>query len=62
MTYVTYYIQVLPPDIRALLVEPSNPQTLIAVLRVEKCHFLTLLRVEKQGQRLEPSNPTRKLL
>ncbi|VAI45588.1 unnamed protein product [Triticum turgidum subsp. durum] len=28
------------------------------VLRVENWPFLTLLRVEKQGQRLEPSNPT----
>ena len=48
--------------LRACLVEPSNPQTLKAVLRVEKCQFLALLRVEKQGQRLEPSNPTLKLL
>lgn len=48
--------------IRALLVEPSNPQILKALLRVEKCHILTLLRVEKQGQILEPSNSTRKLL
>ena len=26
-------------SIRALLVEPSNPQILKALLRVEKCHF-----------------------
>ena len=48
--------------LRACLVEPSIPQTLKAVLRVEKCQFLALVRVEKLGQRLEPSNPTLKLL
>ena len=49
---------VQPPSIssgfRACLVEPSNPQS---SLRVEKWHFLALLRAEKQRQILEPSNP-----
>jgi hypothetical protein len=40
--------------VRASLVEPSNPQT---SLRVENGYFLALIRVEKQGQILEPSNP-----